>query len=640
MIVTVLPAPSINACGYMWITNLTTTGGTTNFNYSSNCDATSYSDFSSANNASNLQLSTTTMSFTSSGYALAYSVWIDFNDNGVFESSEKVISNDNTGMSFSLSDNFMVPLTAPAGTHRMRVRGEYYGYSAPTDPCSQLDGGETEDYSFTVIALQPCSGTPDPGNTIPTASTACPSINFTLSLQHNVAATGISYQWQSSPDNSIWSDISGATNPTLTISQTASTYYKCIVTCSISGLSANSTPFNVTMKPVVDCYCTPTQSNYACGSGWITNVTTFNGTTNFNNSSTCASNSFTDYGATNIASNTQLSSTSVSVTTSGLSMAISVWIDYNDNGTFETSEKVITNNNTSSSYTTTSSFTVPGTAATGTHKMRVRGEYYSYGAPSDPCSQLSYGETEDYSFKVTCSVTPIIATTTPASICGPGIATLGATASYGIINWYADPTGGTSLGTDTAFNTPIIAATTTFYVDASDNDCISGTRTSVTATVNPVPPNPSIFENGSMLASSTATSYQWLYNATIIPGATAQFYNASNQSGFYQVIVSNVYGCTVLSDPYSYVGIESNDLDNTFIIYPNPAKDKITIINNGNLSVKTQISIFNVTGQQVLSEIYNNQNQIEINVNSFSEGIYLLKIQTNDGMVIKKLVIQ
>jgi hypothetical protein len=37
----------------------------------------------------------------------------------------------------------------------MRVRGEYYVYGAPDDPCDQLVYGETEDYSFTVLAAQP-----------------------------------------------------------------------------------------------------------------------------------------------------------------------------------------------------------------------------------------------------------------------------------------------------------------------------------------------------------------------------------------------------------------------------------------------------------------------------------------------------
>lgn len=50
---------------------------------------------------------------------------------------------------------------------------------------------------------------------------------------------------------------------------------------------------------------------------------------------------------------------------------------------------------------------------------------------------------------------------------GPGPATfnLSAAGSGGTINWYAAPTGGSSLATGTAYTTPTISTTTTYYVD-------------------------------------------------------------------------------------------------------------------------------------------------------------------------------
>ena len=88
--------------------------------------------------------------------------------------------------------------------------------------------------------------------------------------------------------------------------------------------------------------------------------------------------------------------------------------------------------------------------------------------------------------QVTITVVPIptITGTTPASRCGTGTVTLGATASAGTINWYAAPTGGTSLGNGTNYTTPTISTNTTYWVDATTNGCITGTRTAVTATVN------------------------------------------------------------------------------------------------------------------------------------------------------------
>jgi len=88
---------------------------------------------------------------------------------------------------------------------------------------------------------------------------------------------------------------------------------------------------------------------------------------------------------------------------------------------------------------------------------------------------------------VTVNQVPTITGTTPASRCGTGTVTLGATASAGTINWYSASTGGTSLGTGTSFTTPSISSSTTYYVDATNNGCTTASRTAVIATVNPLP---------------------------------------------------------------------------------------------------------------------------------------------------------
>ena len=82
---------------------------------------------------------------------------------------------------------------------------------------------------------------------------------------------------------------------------------------------------------------------------------------------------------------------------------------------------------------------------------------------------------------------PTITGTVPGTRCGPGTVTLGATASAGTLNWYADLTGGPSLGTGASFLTPDISSNTTFYVDATANGCTTATRTAVLATVNTLP---------------------------------------------------------------------------------------------------------------------------------------------------------
>lgn len=90
-----------------------------------------------------------------------------------------------------------------------------------------------------------CSGAPTAGTATasPTALT-CGSSTTVLSLSGNATGCGITYQWQSSPNNSTWTNISGATSATYTASVTASTYYRCLVSCG--GSSSPSTSIQVT----------------------------------------------------------------------------------------------------------------------------------------------------------------------------------------------------------------------------------------------------------------------------------------------------------------------------------------------------------------------------------------------------------
>jgi hypothetical protein len=97
------------------------------------------------------------------------------------------------------------------------------------------------------------------------------------------------------------------------------------------------------------------------------------------------------------------------------------------------------------------------------------------------------GSSSPVSHNVVVNAIPTITNTTPATRCGDGTVTLGATASAGTISWFAAATGGTALGTGTTFTTPTLTANTTYYVSSTANGCTTASRTAVLATVNPGP---------------------------------------------------------------------------------------------------------------------------------------------------------
>ncbi len=89
--------------------------------------------------------------------------------------------------------------------------------------------------------------------------------------------------------------------------------------------------------------------------------------------------------------------------------------------------------------------------------------------------------------------------------------------------------------------------------------------------------------------------------------------------------------------PYGYGLPENGLLSNTILnsgitIYPNPAKDKISII--GIQSNNLQIAIYNSTGETVMLKQIKNNN--EVDVSSLSKGIYMIKIMNaNKNSVFK-----
>ena len=94
-----------------------------------------------------------------------------------------------------------------------------------------------------------------------------------------------------------------------------------------------------------------------------------------------------------------------------------------------------------------------------------------------------YNCTSSATSQISVTPAPFIISATPASRCNAGTVTLAAIAGNGTIDWYADSTGGSSLSTGVNFTTPSISSTTTYYAEATHNNCPSA-RAAVVATVN------------------------------------------------------------------------------------------------------------------------------------------------------------
>jgi chitodextrinase len=79
----------------------------------------------------------------------ACNVWIDFNQNGNFESNELVLSEVTTKKSKSFIGSFVIPSNAVLGSTRMRISMKNNNF--PT-ACEIYSGGEVEDYTINIIS--------------------------------------------------------------------------------------------------------------------------------------------------------------------------------------------------------------------------------------------------------------------------------------------------------------------------------------------------------------------------------------------------------------------------------------------------------------------------------------------------------
>ena len=581
-----------------YISNFTTTGAAVNVNNTSGGGAgTGYTDFTATQNITAMQ--STVVNFSASGGGGGTYVWriyVDWDQNGTFDPAELMYTNGTSYVS-GVTGSFTVPTTALSGVTRLRVFGDYW---SPTGaPCNFNTTygatGEVEDYSFTVGALPPCAGTPTPGTAASTVTGSCANVPFTLSTTGATVASLITYQWQSSPTGAApWTDIAGANATSYSTTQTVATYYRFKIICNGTD-SAFSNILNIPVNAPNQCYCIP-PATYA--SYYISSFSTTNGITNITNNGTGA-------GITSLGYSNYLSK-SCSAYAGGLPMNFSVasnsdpgykiWIDFNQDGVFATSELVYS----STAYATsaTGTLTIPASATLGTTRMRVRTDWLSTTGPIDPCSLVAYSEAEDYTITIVqlppCTGRPTAGTIVPVTPC-PGVnfnlSLTGGTSPYSsgglMYQWEDSSAGGwlPSLGataTTPVYTTSITTATryrcivTCSYTGQIDTSaaytvnlasfltCYCGSSLPLysndddigNVTINTTPGNTVVLNNGvATPLQGNSTSTHTYTNFTALP-PTSLFLDSAYTIALTQINSGSFYTCL----GYAYIDYNHNGI--------------------------------------------------------------------------------
>ena len=295
----------------------------------------------------------------------------------------------------------------------------YYNDTTNPDPLAPpvANGRNTSNMGLAQIQFEftgatPCSGTPSPGNTEASAVSVCADSAVVLSLQNNPPVSGLTYQWQSSPDGITWTNF-GTNYPIQNQTQMTNTWYQCIVTCTNSSQSDTSAPIQVLMNLFTSCYCASSANSAADED--IFNVTfgTLNNTSDCNTTASgvgSIKNRYSNYmsGAGAPTPPSVLRGTLVPFSIQINSCASyyfymsKIFIDYNQNGLFSDpgEEVYVSPSYTSGPRTESGTILIPMSAVSGLTAMRVITQETAVASAIIPCGSYSLGETEDYMINI------------------------------------------------------------------------------------------------------------------------------------------------------------------------------------------------------------------------------------------------
>jgi GEVED domain/Secretion system C-terminal sorting domain len=290
-----------------------------------------------------------------------------------------------------------------------------------------------------------------------------------------------------------------------------------------------------------------------------------------------------------------------------------IWIDFNQNFTFEASESVGTWTGTPPVPMSNYLVSIPSDAVNGTTRMRVM-QYEGGGLPLNPCSVFSWGSVSDFTIQITGGISC-------SGFAGDFLADAIVVPSLPYID-----SNSTSI-CYTSFS-PVYPSPDVYYKFITDPGsssvkislCNSSFDTYLSV----------LDKNGNLIS----------YNDDGICGNNAQvILNALDQDTLYAVVEGwNTEKGDFILTIDDVTGMDEFISLNNITLFPNPANDLVTVFSTVEMK---SVEIFQMNGAIITSLNVNGLRKSELSLTTFEKGIYIVKvIDKNGSSVIQKLIIQ
>ena len=341
---------------------------------------------------------------TNGSYSGYFKVYADWNNNGVFEATEGYelgYVNSSTGIDDKeLLGSITVPSNAAVGNTRMRVMKKFASQSIPA--CNLDSYGQAEDYTLIVAAAQVnVEVTVATQGNVPAAITAnAGTLQLTASILPATVDQNVT--WSVTSGNTIASVsqtglVTAITNGSVTVRATSvfdtAKFGELVITITNQNVQFPFPYCNIGIEDSDPDYIEP-----------ITSVT-FSNIANTSSAAIGATPVLEDF--TNIIGNVAIGQT-YPITVKGNTAGnfetnhIRVYIDWNQNGTFDSNESyaigTIRGSNGVDAISVTANIAVPQNALLGNTRMRIVKDYEEDN--TNACNDIYMGQAEDYTLNV------------------------------------------------------------------------------------------------------------------------------------------------------------------------------------------------------------------------------------------------
>ncbi len=112
---------------------------------------------------------------------------------------------------------------------------------------------------------------------------------------------------------------------------------------------------------------------------------------------------------------------------------------------------------------------------------------------------------------------------------------------------------------------------------------------------------------------------------------------------FYNADANLIAVCNYGGNSIDYIELETtntgfNNGENFELkVYPNPVEYELKVVNKKKPKQRKTLSVYNLQGKEIINSYFTG-NFTKINLNHIPSGTYLLKLETQDGVIVKKII--